>query len=192
MYDSVFMKAVLHKAQAFYFNKFLPSIVHCVIISDGNRANSEVQLATSAAQTIPPVSVMKAAPLVSISKTIPPVFTTKTTPLVSSNSVCFWYKSCSSSSLSKVISPVSVANTIQSVSVAKTVPPVSGAKTISVAKAVPPVSVTMIAPVPLVSIHKAIIETDELEITSTTKHNTLPLRTVLNHLKSKKHSSLWR
>jgi len=38
-------------------------------------------------------------------------------------------------------------------------------------------SETMIAPVPPVSIYNAISETDELEITSTTRHNSLPLGT---------------
>ena len=213
VYDLVFMKAALHKTQAFNFDTLLPSILPCILITNGNRATFKAQLLVSAVQTIPTASFVKAALLVSITKTIPPVSNTAL-PVSITKSVSAT-KTTLPVSISKTISPVSATKTALPVSItksvkttppvliSKTIPPVSAtktaplvsltkvtpsvsvtkavqplsiAKTISIAKAVPPVFVSP------VSTHKPSIKTDALEITSATKHTSLPLRTVLHCL----------
>ena len=198
-YDPEFMKTTLRKAQEFYFQRFLPSVVPCMIISDerelqvqptkvdgynhmtptvpSGEASTETACISSASmsKTVLPSSITKTVLPSSITKTILPSSATKT---VKPNSVAKTNLPASviqSISLTNASNPqASVTKTIQSISVTKSNPPAFVPKTIQ------PISVT--------NPPTSIINTDDIKITSITKHNSSPLSSVLQLLNFKKHS----
>ena len=176
-YDPEFMK----KAQEFYFQRFLPSVVPCMIISD----ERELQ-----------VRLTKVDGYNHVTSTVPSGEEPTKTACISPASMS---KIVLPSSITKTVQPNSVTKTnlpasvVQSISVTKSRnPPTSVTKTIqsnSVTKSNPPAFVTKtIQPTSVTNPPTSIINTNDIEITSITKHNSLPLSSVLQLLNFKKHS----
>ena len=194
VYDPVFMKAALQKAQAFYFNKFLPSIVPCMLITNDSGTNCNGQVPLSEMHSILPASVVNATPLVSITTSVPLVSATKITPLVSSTKATQPVPTTTTmpvfetTSKTKTVSATPLVSKITPCTVVtKAVPLLSVTNRISIAKAIPPLLVASVSPVSTTTTTSSATSTDTLEITYATTHTSRPLRTVLHHMKSKKH-----
>ena len=206
VYDPVFMKSALQKAQAFYFGQFLPSVVPHTIFSDSpsTKSSSSVYLSQtnplvfeskpntpiSPSKTKPPVSktsIIEATPPpifktmtvtpVSLSRTTPPLSITQVPPLVSPAIPV---------SLSKATPPVSITPTV------KATPLISPATPVSLSKTTPPLSKSLFTPGPVAqskTIPSAFApKKEELEIISITKQSLPSLPYVLQQLSLQKHS----